>query len=531
MFDQDVVIVVRCPDEEAIRSMRPGSILVTMLHFPTRPGRIQLLDEVGLDALSLDSVVDDTGHRLVENLESVGWNGVEAAFRELARIHPNFSHPSRRPLRVTCLGAGAVGGHAVRAATRYGDMRLREEMVARNVPGVEVTVVDFDLTWHEDYMLGRLERTDLLIDATGRLDTSVPVIPNAWLAALPEEAVILDLSSDPYLPEAEPPMVKGIEGVPQGDLDGYVFPVDHPAWDAQPPSVDTTNRRLALSCYAWPGIHPRRCMEVYGSQIEPLMTLVLTAPIEAVGRTQRTARHACGRERSARTMADDGRRMTIGFPRMRKEPGERRDFLPSLIARLALHDVEIVIEHGVGGGMGLSDDDYTAIGPSVRITSHEEAFEQDIVVVLRCPDPEELDLLRAGTALVSMLHFPTRPERIARLRRAGVDAIALDCIADDAGNRLVEDSRAVAMERARGRVRRARAHLSRSSPTRSGPPIRVTVMGAGAIGRHAVEAATKYGRTDRAARLFAGRRARASRWSRSGGTSRTTRATSRSGCA
>ena len=142
-------------------------------------------------------------------------------------------------------------------------------------------------------------------------------------------------------------------------------------------------------------------------------------------------------------MADDGRRMTIGFPRMRKEPGERRDFLPSLIARLVLHHAEILIEHGVGSGMGLSDNDYTAIGPSVRITSHGEAFEQDIVVVLRCPDPEELDLLPSGTALVSMLHFPTRPERIARLRRAGVEAIALDCITDDAGHRLVEDSRAV----------------------------------------------------------------------------------------
>jgi alanine dehydrogenase len=281
VFDQDVVAVMRCPDEEAIRWMRPGSILITMLHFPTRPGRIRMLDRARVEAVSLDSVVDDTGHRLVENLEAVGWNGVEAAFKELARIHPNFSHPSRRPLRVTCLGAGAVGGHAVRAATRYGNHRLREEMVAKNVPGVEVTVVDFDLTWHEDYMLGRLERTDLLIDASGRLDTSVPVIPNRWIAALPDDAVILDLSSDPYLPDADPPMVKGVEGVPHGDLDRYVFPVDHPAWDLQPPTIDRANRRLALSCYAWPGIHPRRCMEVYGSQIEPLMTLVLTTPMAA----------------------------------------------------------------------------------------------------------------------------------------------------------------------------------------------------------------------------------------------------------
>ncbi len=279
IFDQDAVVVVRCPDETAIGWMRPGAILVTMLHFPTRPGRVRLLQDAGLEALSLDSVRDDTGRRLVENLQAVGWNGVEAAFREIARIHPHFAHPSRRPLRVTCLGAGAVGGHAVRAATRYGDVRLREEMVANNVPGVEVTVVDFDLTWHEDYMLGRLERTDLLIDATSRLDPSVPVIPNVWIAALPDDAVVLDLSSDPYLPEAEPPMVKGIEGVPHGDLDRYVFAVDDPAWEAQPATVATTNRRLALSCYAWPGIHPRRCMEVYGSQIEPLMTLILSTPI------------------------------------------------------------------------------------------------------------------------------------------------------------------------------------------------------------------------------------------------------------
>lgn len=279
VFDQDVVAVMRFPAEEAVRWMRPGSFLVSMLHFPTRPGRIRLLDEVGVGALSLDSVRDDAGRRLVENLRSVGWNGVEAAFRELERIHPNFAHPSRRPLRVTCLGSGAVGGYAVHAATRYGNPRLREELVAKNVPGVEVTVVDFDLTWHQDYMLGRLERTDLLIDATSRLDPSLPVIPNHWLAPLPSGAVLLDLSSDPYLPAADPPLVKGIEGVPQGDLDQWVFRPEDPAWERHPAEIDTRNRRTALSCYAWPGIYPVPCMKVYGSQIEPLMTLVLNVPV------------------------------------------------------------------------------------------------------------------------------------------------------------------------------------------------------------------------------------------------------------
>ena len=103
----------------------------------------------------------------------------------------------------------------MRAATRYGDPGLREELAAKDVPGVEVTVVDFDLTRHEDYLLSRLEATDLLIDATQRLDPTRPVVPNPWIAALPEDAVILDLAVDPYDFRVDPPRTKGIEGTPR----------------------------------------------------------------------------------------------------------------------------------------------------------------------------------------------------------------------------------------------------------------------------------------------------------------------------
>lgn len=280
VMSSDVVAVVRCPAEAALRAMRPGALLVTMLHYPTRPRRTRLVAELGLRAISLDSVVDDLGRRQVEYLEAVGWNGVRLAFVEIARVHPHFAHPSRRPLRVTCLGAGAVGAHAVRAATRYGDHGLRADLAAKDVPGVEVTVADFDLTSHEDYLLGRLEVTDLLIDATQRLDPTRPVVPNPWIAALPPDAVLLDLSVDPYDFSVDPPRTKGIEGVPHGDLDRYVFPVDDPAWGALDARVDTTERRLALSCYAWPGIEPVDCMRVYGRQIEPVLGVVLRVPVD-----------------------------------------------------------------------------------------------------------------------------------------------------------------------------------------------------------------------------------------------------------
>ncbi len=277
---QDVVVVLRCPDDDAVRRLTAGAVLVSMLHLPARPERRELLERVGTHGVSLDAIVDESGARLVENLEAVGRNGVREAFIEIARLHEDFGHPSRRPFHVTCLGAGRVAGHAVHAATRYGDPALREEMVARNVPGVEVTVADFDLTWHEDYMLQRLERTDLLIDATQRRDVTRPVVPNAWVAALPEDAVLLDLSADPYDFRVDPPRTKGIEGMPHGDLDQWRFSRDDPAWDVLDPRIRTANHRTALSCYSWPGLQPRECMERYGAQIEPVLELILATPVE-----------------------------------------------------------------------------------------------------------------------------------------------------------------------------------------------------------------------------------------------------------
>jgi alanine dehydrogenase len=277
-FDRDVVVVLRCPGEEDLARLRPGAVFVSMLHHATRPERARRLAERGVHAVGLDAIVDERGRRTVENLEMVAWNGVREAFRQIRARHPHFDHPSRRPLHVTCLGSGGVGGQAVHAATRYGDPELRESLVADNVPGVEATVVDFDLTWHEDYMLGRLEATDLLIDASARLDASVPIVPNAWLAALPGDAVVLDLAADPYALDARPAVTKGVEGIPHGNLDEWIFPVDHPAWDALDPRIDTTNRRLALSCYSWPGLDPAGSMRLYGAQLEPVLRVILDKP-------------------------------------------------------------------------------------------------------------------------------------------------------------------------------------------------------------------------------------------------------------
>ncbi|HEY4753043.1 MAG TPA: hypothetical protein VIH37_07135, partial [Candidatus Limnocylindrales bacterium] len=217
------------------------------------------------------------GRRLVENLRSVAWNGVGAAFAALERSWPALTNPHRSTIKVTILGAGRVGRHAVEFATKYGDDARNEAFARQGLPGVEVVTAGRNLTGDAGYLRGRLAVTDLLIDATARRDPSVPVVPNAWIGVLPEHAVICDLAVDPYLLDAEPRIVRGIEGIPQGDLDQWEFAPDDPAWDALPPGVPTDERRRVVSSYSWPGVRPEPCMHVYGSQLAPLLQALVTA--------------------------------------------------------------------------------------------------------------------------------------------------------------------------------------------------------------------------------------------------------------
>ena len=276
IFKQQNVLVLRCPANDDLKKMKPGSCLISMLHYPTRPQRTEFLRSLEIEAVSLDSLKDDSGRRMIENLHSVAWNGMEAGFQVLHRTYPSpgMESPMRTPIHVTVLGVGAVGVHAVQAASRYGNINLWQTLAERGTPGVQVTAIDYDLAGREEVMHEILARTDLLVDATQRRDTSKPVIPNEWIGWLPDHAVIVDLSVDPYICQYDPIEVKGIEGIPQGNLDQYVFMPNDPAYERIPDCVSTENRRHVVSCYSWPGIHPKRCMKLYGEQIRPILRTI-----------------------------------------------------------------------------------------------------------------------------------------------------------------------------------------------------------------------------------------------------------------
>jgi alanine dehydrogenase len=271
-FQKDVSLILRSPKPDEFQLIEQGTILIAMLHYPTRPIRVARLKKLGIKAISLDSIANDNNMRLVENMKAVAWNGLEAAYDWLEKIWPGLVRPDEKPIQALILGTGMVGKHAVDAATKLGNIERNNDHIASNGPGAAAVSIGRNITSNATTMEALIRQADILVDATQRRNPSAPVVPNHWIAWLPKHAVIVDLAVDPYTLNTETPVVRGIEGIPQGNLDQYVFHPDDPKWDQLvPESIPSKHRRTTVTCYSWPGVHPEACMQHYAKQLQPLM--------------------------------------------------------------------------------------------------------------------------------------------------------------------------------------------------------------------------------------------------------------------
>jgi alanine dehydrogenase len=275
-FQQELVMVLRSPLREEFDLLRPGHTLLSMLHFPTRPRRVQRLQKLGVYAISMDSLTNDNNLRVIEDMKAVAWNGLEVAFDALQQTWPDLRRPDGLPIRVLVLGTGMVGKHAVDAASKLGNIERNNQHIEAKGPGSLVLCVGRNVTENAATMEGLFRQADILVDATQRRDTSRPAVPNAWLTWLPEHAVVADLAVDPYTLEVDPPVVRGVEGIPQGNLDKYLFHPGDADWGKTiPPGIPTEHRRRVVSCYSWPGIHPEASMRHYAQQLKPLLEVLI----------------------------------------------------------------------------------------------------------------------------------------------------------------------------------------------------------------------------------------------------------------
>ncbi len=275
-FNKNYVLILRSPHEEEFKLIGENSCLISMLHFPTRSIRMNNLRDMGIKAISLDSIENDFGVRLVENMRAVAWNGIEAAFDDLEEKYPHLLREQTRPWSALVVGSGMVGKHAVDAATKFGKRSRNRKHMDLEGEGIIVQTVGRNISAHPERLQSLMTKTDVFIDSTQRYDPSQPIIKNEWIKALPEHAIIVDLSVDPYLLDDNPPVVKGVEGIPHGNLDQYVFHPNDPQWtETIPREIPSQERRTTVTCYSWPGIHPEDSMRHYGQQLRPFMRVLV----------------------------------------------------------------------------------------------------------------------------------------------------------------------------------------------------------------------------------------------------------------
>jgi alanine dehydrogenase len=273
---KDMVVVLRCPDLYELEYMREGSTLVSMLHYPTRKKRVKFLKERNIFGVSMDAIRNDLMDRIVVDYKGTSGNGMNIAFYELAK-NMQKSEISSRPLNVSIIGMGMVGLMAARSAGKYGSSENEAIFKNKGLKPVMVNMLSRNITSEKSIMENILSKTDILVDASNRDDATKYIVDNSQLASLPEHAVILDLSVDPYMEDIQPIQVKAIEGIPTGTLDKYVFyPQDKEYLDI-PEAVSTYNRRTVIGCNAWPGINPKSCMKLYGIQLLPMIKLLITS--------------------------------------------------------------------------------------------------------------------------------------------------------------------------------------------------------------------------------------------------------------
>jgi NAD(P) transhydrogenase subunit alpha len=186
----------------------------------------------------------------------------------------------------------------------------------------------------------------------------------------------------------------------------------------------------------------------------------------------------------------------IAVPRETVAGENRVALVPAVAEQLMERGAEVRMEPGAGAAAFYFDGDYHGVR---MVADLGDLYgEADIVLKVQPPTPEEIERLGSGTALVGFLNPFADPDRVARLRDAGVTAFAME--------QIPRISRAQSMDALSSQANIAgykaaliaADHAPRFFPmltTAAGTvrPAKVLVVGAGVAGLQAIATARRLG--------------------------------------
>lgn len=191
--------------------------------------------------------------------------------------------------------------------------------------------------------------------------------------------------------------------------------------------------------------------------------------------------------------------MRIGSPKEIKVHEYRVGLVPDSVSELARAGHEVLIQSGAGEGIGVGDEDYVRAGASIAADAAELFEKAELVVKVKEPQPQEIAMLREGQTLFTYLHLAPDPDQARGLMDSGATAIAYETVTDASGGLPL----LAPMSEVAGRMAvQVGAHYLEKAQGGAGillggvpgvAPARVTVLGAGAVGREAARMAIGLG--------------------------------------
>ncbi|MFI6144490.1 Re/Si-specific NAD(P)(+) transhydrogenase subunit alpha [Streptomyces sp. NPDC051109] len=180
-------------------------------------------------------------------------------------------------------------------------------------------------------------------------------------------------------------------------------------------------------------------------------------------------------------------------------PGETRvAATPATVRQLVALGYEVVVESGAGTASGFSDDAYVAQSAKVG-----DAWSADILLKVNAPSGEEIQRLRDGATLVSLIGPALNPDLVEELARRPITVLAMDAVPRISRAQSLDVLSSMANIAGYRAVIEA-AHLFgrffTGQVTAAGkvPPAKVLVAGAGVAGLAAIGAASSLGAIVRA---------------------------------
>ncbi len=119
--------------------------------------------------------------------------------------------------------------------------------------------------------------------------------------------------------------------------------------------------------------------------------------------------------------------MIIGVPKEIKDNEYRVAMMPGGVKQLVHEGHEVWVQHGAGEGSGFLDEDFEGAGAKI-VPDAATAWQAEMVVKVKEPQPDEYDFLRPDLTLFTYLHLAADEALTRAMMDSGVTGIAYETV-------------------------------------------------------------------------------------------------------